>query len=223
MKKTYISSDFTKNKINGVNTIKEKSNFFSSVIIDISDIIDITENDVIWYENYNSEQIDLDSELNLTPNYYSSSDDKNKNHTLTINKSQPNTQKEYNTLWDLEISSSLILFNYIYSLIKQNRTFEGLTNEKFESINIEIFIKNFIITNILPKYKLSKTELYIKHIDINSNIRYKNIWNNNIEKEFIYNRYTLNSKKDSILLTFNQENSKLFVFEYYYSLFYERI
>lgn len=223
MKKTYISTDFTKKEVNGINSIKEKSNFFSSVILDTPDIIAITENDIIWYENYNNEQVDLDSELNISPSYYSSSEDKNKSHTLIINDNQPNSQKEFNTLWNLEIKSSDILFNYIYSSIKENRTFEGLTNQKFDSININIFIDKFIRKNILPKYKLLNIDLYIKHIDIKNNIRYNNIWNNNIESNFIFEKYTLNKKNNNIELIFNQNNSNLFIFEYYYSLFYERI
>lgn len=223
MKKTYISTDFTKKEVNGINSVKEKSNFFSSVILDTPDIIAITENDIIWYENYNNEQVDLDSELNISPSYYSSSEDKNKSHTLIINDNQPNSQKEFNTLWNLEIKSSDILFNYIYSSIKENRTFEGLTNQKFDSININIFIDKFIRKNILPKYKLLNIDLYIKHIDIKNNIRYNNIWNNNIESNFIFEKYTLNKKNNNIELIFNQNNSNLFIFEYYYSLFYERI
>jgi hypothetical protein len=223
MKKTYISSDFLKKEINGVNTIKEKSNFFSSIIIDIPDNIDISDNDIIWYENYNNEQIDLDSELNIEPVYYSTSNDKKQNHILKINENQPKSQLEFNTLWDLEIFSTKILFNHIYSLIKQNRTFEGLINQKFDSLDIDIFIEKYIIVNILPKYKLSKVNLFIKHVDIKNNLKYKNIWNSNIENEFIYNKYTLNNKTNSIELTFSQNNSGSFIFEYYYSLFYERI
>jgi hypothetical protein len=223
MRKTYISSDFKKTPINGVNTIEEKSNFFSTILLDIPDLLEI-DDDVIWYDNYNGEQIDLDSEVNLTPNYYSVSESKLNNHVLSINQSQTKSQLEYNTLWNLRIDNKIILVDYIFSKIKQSRTFEGLLNIKLDSINIDSYIEEYIIANILPKYELNRIELYINHLDIRNNIRYNNIWNSSIDKKNIYNRYSINSNNsNNIEISFTQNDSSMYIFEYYFSLSYNRI
>lgn len=218
MKKTYISSDISTKVINGINSLKEMSNHFSSVLINIPDDIFINDEDLIWYQDYTGEQIDIEQESNVK--HYSSSKDKLDNHILYIN---PNQSKfSINTLWDMEINIKQLLFNFIYAKIKQNRTFDKLEQTKLE-LKYDSFLEKFINLNILTKYKFDKLELYIFNKDIKDGIKYQNVWNKNIDKNNLNTKYTIVSNNDILKIQFNQENSSLYIFEYYYSVKFIRI
>jgi hypothetical protein len=219
MKKTYLSSDNGVKVINGVNNIKENSNYFSSTLINIPDYISIDNEDFIWYEDFNGEQIYIDQESN--PIYYSSSNDKLNNHILYLNENQSQDQLNRNTIWNIEINSKQLLFNYIYSKLKQNRTFDKLEQDKLE-INYNSFIDKFINNNLLNKFTFDRLDLYLNNIDIKNGIKHNNIWNNNVKN--VYNNYTILSNDGNILkIQFNQEDSSSYFFEYYYNIKFRRI
>jgi hypothetical protein len=220
MKKTYLSSDIQIKPINGINNIKETSNFFSSSLINIPDTILIDLEDFIWYEDANGEQIYLEHESN--PKYYSSSNDKFENHKLYLEPNQSIDKLNSNTSWVMEINTKQLLFNYIYAKLKQNRTFDKLEQEKIE-INYNSFLEKFININLLNKYKFEQLDLYIQNIEMKNGIKYKNIWNSNINKIYIYKNYNIIKNDDLLNIQFNQKNSSLYFFEYYYSIKFIRI
>lgn len=222
MKKTYITSEFKLNGVNGVNNINEKSNFFSSILINIPDNIEIIHEDFIWYENFNGEQINIDLESNFNPKYYSSSSDKKDNHIIYLKPNQSEEQLNMNAIWYIEINIKQLLFNYIYSRVRQSRTFEGLTQNSIE-INYNSFIEKYINLNLTNKFKFDNLQLYIKNVDIKYGIRYKSIWNDNLTSDYLYNKYNILNSGDILKVEFNQENSLLYFNEYYYSLNLKRI
>jgi len=222
MKKTYISSDLHIKGVNGLNNIKEKGNFFSTVLINIPDYININDEDFIWYEDFTGEQIDMDQESNTNTKYYSSSNDKFNNHRLTIEANQTSGQLSRNTIWNIEINIKQLLFNYIYAKIKQNRTFDKLDKNKLD-IEYTSLIEKFINLNILDKFKFEQLDLYLMYVDIKNGVKHKNTWNKNIDKINIYTKYSILSNNDLLKIQFNQEDSSLYLFDYYYSVKFKRI
>ena len=93
MRRNYISPEFEYRKVFGTLNMKEESTFFGSKMLEIEDIIELHNQGIIYYQNSNNEQIDLDIERSLNPIVYSASDDKKNNHTLVIDESQSDPQR----------------------------------------------------------------------------------------------------------------------------------
>lgn len=222
MRRNYISPEFMNTAIYGTFNMIQSSNFFGSNILNIEDNICISNQNIIYYQKLNGEQIDISIESSLQSNVYSSSDNKRINHILKIDNNQLNGQKETNTKWILEINYNNVLYDYIYSIIKKNRIFEGVTNKMTNTNDINTSIKEYINKNILNKYKLGNIDVYIIYNDllINDTLRYQNIWDSNI----ISNNNLLNKKQisfinNSVEIKFTQEKtSKNYNFKYFFNL-----
>lgn len=207
----------------------EESNFFASKMLEIEDSISIKNQDIIYYQNLNGEQIDYSIESSLQSYVFSSVSNKGSNHTLFLDENQSKSQKEKNTKWVLKIEVEKILKEFIFAELKKYRTFEGIKNEMTRYNNIDIALNNYIDFNVKDRYKLETIDLYIKYKDLRSQniLRYKNIWNSNISSP--ENKYTRSQRETSVdgsvvTLIFNQEKpSTDWSFEYYFDLNFEKL
>ena len=84
MKTTHISPEFIYNNVNGTLSMLEKKSFFGSKMIKISDYINIDSSNLIYYQNSNNEQLNLNIESTLTPIIYDTVSDKLNNSSLNI-------------------------------------------------------------------------------------------------------------------------------------------
>lgn len=227
MRRTYISPEYNNNIVNGTFNMVEQSSFFGSKMLETESQISIDSNDIIWYQRINNEQIDFSIESSLKSKFYSSSDNKRKNHRLLIDEKQSQFQKERNTKWILEINLSSILQNYVFASMKKYRTFEGLKNEMTIYNDVDVALNEYIKSNVLNRYRFSKIELFIEYKELrNSNIlRYKNIWNPNVPKDSILDKFQLNQViPDSLIyISFDQRPSSQFAFEYYFNILFDKI
>lgn len=227
MRRTYISPEYNNNIVNGTFNMVEQSSFFGSKMLETESQISIDNNDIIWYQRTNNEQIDFSIESSLKSKFYSSSDNKRKNHRLLIDEKQSQFQKERNTKWILEINLSSILQNYVFASMKKYRTFEGLKNEMTIYNDVDVALNEYIKSNVLNRYRFSKIELFIEYKELrNSNIlRYKNIWNPNVPKDSILDKFQLNQViPDSLIsISFDQRPSSQFAFEYYFNILFDKI
>lgn len=119
MRRTYMSPEFTHYRVWGSNNMVEESTFFGAKMLEIEDVIKLTDIDITWYQNINGEQLDYSIESSSQPNVYSCSIDKSQKHTLELDLSQPNYQKENKAKWIMTINSYEILFSYLYSIMKK--------------------------------------------------------------------------------------------------------
>lgn len=218
MRRNYISPEYHNNIVDGTLNMIEESNFFSSKMLEIEDLITIDSIDLIWYENELKEQLDLSIESTNNPLVYSPSEDKKLNSKLKINK-------KTNTEWILEINSKKILENYLFATLKKFRTFEGLKKYKNISNDVDESIKKYIKSNILNRYKYKNTKLYIDYKLISDNyyLLYKNNWNPNINEENIFKDFKTKLIQDKLILTFLQKDNKKYIFDYYYNISFEII
>ena len=229
MRRTYISPEYINKKVYGSFNMVEESNFFSSKMLDIEDTLYVAKQDLIYYQNSNGEQLNLAIESSIASLVYSSTTDKLNNHSLIIDESQTQYQKDRNTKWILTINLSDILKNYLFASMKKFRSFDGLKNLMTRNGDVNVSLKNYIDFNVVNRYKFSKVDLYISYKDLRNQsiLRYKNDWNANIDLES--NRVVKIQSEtaydgSSVNLIFNQEkDSSQFAFDYYFNILFEKL
>jgi hypothetical protein len=113
-------------------------------MLEIEDSIIISNQEVIYYQNANGEQIDFSIESSLQSYNYSSITDKEQNHTLVIDNSQPLYQKTENTRWILTIDLEKIIKNFLFANLKKYRTFEGIKKDMTIYDDVNVAIRNYI-------------------------------------------------------------------------------
>lgn len=230
MRRSYISPEFEHKGVYGTLNMVEESNFFGAKMLEIEDSILINDQNIIYYQMPNGEQLDLSVENTLQSYVYSAIDDKYKNHQLIIDETQSEYSKNNLTTWILEIKIKNILTNYIFGELKRWRTFEGVrTNMTFDN-DVNSSIRDYIENNVINRYKLSKVDLYIDYKDLRSQniLRYKNSWNSDISKNPNNKNLKFQSNTDLdgsfTKITFNQDrSSSLYSFDYFYNLYFEKI
>jgi hypothetical protein len=226
MRRTYISPEYHSNLVPGTLNMVEESNFFSAKMIDIEEEIKIDNIDIRWYQNPSNEQIDLSIESTINPSFYSTSNDKKSKHTLFLDKTQSDYQKERNAKWILDIDVRSILSNYIFATLKKYRTFEGVKNNTTVYNDVNISIKDYINFNIINRYKIKKIDLYLAYRNLTEQgLRYKNNWNINLPDSSLFDKYQRISEYDEskVRLIFEQLNSSQYIFDYYFNISFERI
>jgi len=132
----------------------------------------------------------------------------------------------------LTINLATILENYLFATLKQYRTFEGISNNMCYSGDVNFSIKQYILKNVVDRYRFSRVELFLNYVDLrDQNIRrYNNTWALNpsivgVESNKIKNLQTETEYDfSSIRVIFNQQkSSQLFSFEYYFKLYWEKL
>lgn len=224
MRRSYISPEFSKTNVFGSFNSFEESNFFGSKMLEIEDIIEIKDQNIIYYQNSKNEQIDINVESTQNSTIYSSFDTKQLNHKLIIDESQPINQKKKKTRWLIDIDTNVILTEFIFANIKKERTFQSLTSDMVVSKDVNVYIRNYIQNNVLDRYRLIGIDLFIDYLDINSNgnLLYKNIFDKRTFNRF--DKFRLETKTNNITLTFDQEkDSDQFSFKYFFNLRFEKI
>lgn len=229
MRRNYISPEFEYKEVFGTYNMVEESNFFGAKMLEIEDSILINNQNMIYYQMPNGEQLDLSVENTLQSYVYSSSIDKEKNQILSIDTSQTEYTKENLTNWYLDINLKEILKNYIFSELKRYRTFEGIRTNMNSYNDVNVAIKGYINYNIIDRYKLSKIDLYLKYKDLrNQNLlRYKNSWNYDIvNPSNRLSKFQSEMSPDGSYtrITFNQQKpSSSYSYEYFFNLYFEKL
>ena len=229
MRRSYISPEYQHKRVYGTFNMVEESNFFSSKMLEIEDSISIDVQDIIYYQNLKGEQLDYAIESSLQSYIYSSVTDKKENHTLILDEKQQIYQKDKNTKWILTIDLEKILKNYLFSIMKKHRSFEGIRTDMTLNDDVNISLKSYIVNNVYNRYKLKNIDLYVSYNSLrNQNVlRYKNRWeyksisNNNKMTKL----QTETSIDGSIIkLNFTQDRSSQdYNFDYFFNLTFDKL
>jgi hypothetical protein len=228
MRRNYISSEYTKTNVYGTFNMLEESNFFSGKMLEIEDNVSIINEDIIWYQRLNGEQLDFTTESSLNSIVYSSSLSKQKNHKLILDEKQSDFQLNRNTKWILDIPLSTILSEYIFANLKRWRTFEGLKTDYTLEKDVNIAMLKYISSNVLTRYRFTKIELFIDYKDLRSDnlLKLKNTWNNNLNRNNLFNKIetiTDFDEKNIKVLFEQQKSSSDFNFEYFFNVYFQKI
>jgi len=232
MRRTYISPEYSHSRTFGTFNMLESSNLLASKMLEIEDEINLLNQSVVYYQNSNSEQIDLAVESSTTPISYLLSNDKFSKSTLEIDQSQNEFQRNGNTKWILTVNLKQILTNYIFAILKENRTFEGVRNSMTSNNNVDTSMREYISKNVLNRYKLDSISLYLKYNDLRRQValRFKNNWTTNVDEIFLdqnkLKKIETQTSFDysSVKVGFAQErSSQLYNFDYYYTILWKKI
>lgn len=228
MRITHISPEFNYSKVNGTLSMNEKKSFNASKMIKYDDVVYIQNQNIIYYQNSEGEQINFNTEKLLEPNIYNADEDKRNNSNLHLDESQNKIQLDNNTFWKLTVNYEELLLNYLIAKLKSFRTFEGVSNSMTINNDVNDAIKTYIRTNLFSRYEFKKIELFISYNDIDTGLlKFKNNWNPNIQ-----NKANILTKMDirndiidkKLNITFNQEKpSSKYSFDYYFNLNFEKI
>ncbi len=226
MRRNYISNEFRSDVVNGTLSMVEKSSFFGSKMMSIDDHILVDSSNIVYYQNSKSEQINLPLELTYEPLYINLNNVKIKN--CIVYRDDNGFNDLNNSNWIIEINFKNILLEYLFGKLKNVRTFNGIYVENTRNNNIDLSIKDYIVSNLLDRYLYDSIELWISYNDLfeDGNLRYVNSFNpniindNNINREFekIYSddktiKFKFKSKKDTSKSSF----------DYYFNIKYNRI
>jgi len=228
MRRTYISPEFFYKRIHGTLSMKEQSAFFGSKMMEIEEKLDITKDNLVYYQNSNGEQLDIDNEINLPEILYDATIDKNVNHRLSFDV-QTDEEKNDLTKWVMIINLKTIMRNYLFASLKKYRTFEGVKRDHVRNNSLDNSLFEYIDRNIFSRYELEKIEIYLLPIDLcgDNTLRYKNIYDPFIESSsnsFTTFTQTFTEDNSQIRISFKQPKvSKDFSFKYYYNLRFKKI
>lgn len=232
MRRSYISPEYQNRAVYGTLNMVEESTFFGAKMLEVEDTISIDNQDIIYYQRPNGEQLDVSIETSLDSYIYSpgsNNGDKFKNHTLVIDNTQPKYQLDNNTRWILTIDLKTIITNYLFATLKKYRTFEGVKNDMTMFNDVNVAVTSYIRSNVLDRYKYKSVELYIRYQDLrNQNLlRYNNTWSTNIidpTYKIIKIQTETEFDQSSIKIMFNQESpSSSYKFDYYFNILFEKI
>lgn len=229
MRRTYISPEYQNRSVYGTLNMVEESTFFGAKMLEVEDTISIDNQDIIYYQKLNGEQLDFSIESSLSSVVYSSSTNKLNNHTLELDTTQPKYQLDNNTRWILTIDLKTIITDYLYATLKRYRTFEGVKNEMTMFNDVNVGVRNYIQSNVLNRYKFKSIDLYVRYQDLRNQslLRYKNKWDNNIINptyKLIKFQTETEFDESSIRITFNQEKpSTAYSMDYYFNILFEKI
>ena len=229
MRRNYISPEFDHKEVYGTYNMVEESNFFGAKMLEIEDSILINNQNIIYYQMPNGEQLDLSVENTLQSYVYSASSDKEKNHILTIDPTQTEYTKENLTNWTLDLNIKGMLANYLFGELKRWRTFEGIRTNMNSYNDVNTAINNYINFNVIDRYKLSSIDLYLRYKDLRSQnlLRYKNVWNPEIVSpttKFTKFQSEMSVDGGYAKVTFNQQQpSSSYTFEYFFNLYFEKL
>lgn len=229
MRRNYISPEFEHKEVYGTYNMVEESNFFGAKMLEIEDTLLINNQNIIYYQMPNGEQLDLSVENTLQSYVYSASSDKEKNHILAIDPTQTEYAKNNLTIWTLDLNLKGILANYLFAELKRWRTFEGIRTNMNSYNDVNTAINNYINFNVIDRYKLSSIDLYLSYKDLRSQnlLRYKNKWNSEIVSpttKFTKFQSEMSVDGGYTKVTFNQQQpSSLYTFEYFFNLYFEKL
>jgi len=229
MRRNYISPEFEHKEVYGTYNMVEESNFFGAKMLEIEDNILINNQNIIYYQMPNGEQLDLSVENTLQSYVYSAASDKEKNHILTIDPTQTQYTKDNLTNWTLDLNIKGILANYLFAELKRWRTFEGIRTNMNSYNDVNSAINNYMNVNVIDIYKLSSIDLYLRYKDLRSQnlLRYKNVWNPDIVSpttKFTKFQSEMSVDGGYAKVTFNQQQpSSSYTFEYFFNLYFEKL
>lgn len=243
MRRNYISPEWDYIKVPGTFNMTENLSLLSSKMLEIEDSLIIENQNLVYFQNSNKEQINLEVESSLQPISYSSGEDKRINHTLEIDNTQSQNQKNNLSRWIIRIDSETILTNHIFALLKRYRTFEGIKSNMTKNGDVDFAIKEYVLKNVTNRYKITKIDLYINYVNlIDRNIlKWNNVWAGHkdtltsreaitptdiIQESNRLSKFETQTEFDysKVVVTFTQEKkAEEFCFDYFFNIRYEKI
>jgi len=238
MKNDLIITRFKTENTHGTKSHHEMRSFFGSKMMEIEDSIKIDESTIQYSEVYN-----MSNPNNNGYQYYNDIDllekiylidlfnIKLEHHNINL-LPQSDIDMENSTKWLLNINYENILMDYLFYRIKESRTFKCIKYTDVLSENINNYIRSYIRTNILNRYKTDSIDLYVKYIslsegdiDINPLIQFNPLFDKNVKDEKnIVKNINLFDNGTSLDINYKQiKKSSEYKFDYYFDINFIKI
>ena len=241
MKSNLILKKFSVNSVPGTMNQQELRTFFGGKIIYSEDNIYINDDAIKFsqvvsdynngYQYYDINTIPASWETEFNENL---TDLKNNYQNISL-YNQTAADINNNTRWQINISASKILRDYLFYKIKEQRVFKVIRENDIYSNNINNAIYEYINKNIFSRYRLNKISFYANYYDITQQTIYDNIslqYNPQFDVS-VYNDSNLTNinisgydpyKFDTVTILYNQSKpSDKFGFNYYFDLNFTKI
>lgn len=226
MRRNYISDEFIFSDVNGTLSMYEKSSLMGGKVMSIVDNIIVDNSNIIYYQNSKFEQINLPLELTYNPFYVNLSSLKQDNSILY--KDNSGFSDINNSNWIIEINYKKILLEYLFGVLKNKRTFQGIFVENTLNGSVDLSIREYIISNLIDRYSYDSIELWISYKDLNDDGNF--IYNNNFNVN-ILNSLNINKEFEKIYIDENlvkfrfksKKDTSRYAFDYYFNIKYNRI
>jgi len=235
-KSTYLADEFVYNSIFGTFNMKEKKSFFGSKGMDIEDQILINESSVTFFEDPatgeqsstgGTETLNTDYNFNVLKNEY---------HTIEQKKLQTELEREEITKWVIKLDAQKLLKDYLFSSIKNARTFENIENENTLPNKVNLAVQSYIDFNLLDRYEIERIDFYVQYFlieDDPSLKRYDPLYSLNVKQNKIANignaqqttdiSVTGSTENNDIEIEYTQtKNSLDYKYDYYFDVIFRR-
>jgi hypothetical protein len=171
MKNDLMLKKYSKEFDKGTKNMKELKSYFGSKLIDIEDNI-LIDNTAIQYNELQDGINDGFQYYNIdklggteVPVVKDLTELKHQYHTIET-LTQNIQDLENNTKWLINIDIKNILREYLFTRIKEARSFKTIKKADTKSKNINLSIYKFIDINVLDRYELDTIDFYVKYEDI---------------------------------------------------------
>lgn len=228
MRRQGISPEYTYIDTAGTFNMIEQKSFMGSKLMSIENPIAITDQDIVYYQQLSGEQLNLNQEINISKIIFSSLAEKERNHQINLDATQTETDRNGRTKWVININLIEILRNYMFTRIKERRSFSGILSEETSFKSIDDSIRQYLNNNIIGLYDIKNIDLFVEYLPLSEEARkrYEVKYDRNIRLDNNKsNKFSLSFSKDRsyVQVFFTQEkNSKDFTFNYYFDLNYEQ-
>lgn len=238
MKSDLIITRFKTQPIIGTKESNDTKTFFGSKMVDIEDTITIDDSKIQYSELFKTDMTDNNGYQfykdidNLESIYLINLTDVKKDyHTITL-VSQAVIDLTNNTQWNISINWKDILRDYMFYKLKNRRTFKCIKYTDVLSENINLFIRDYIIDNLLNRYQFTQLNFYVEYVDLQTgdefsepNLLFDPIFTIDVKKEENsiknVNSTLLN---DLLLINYKQtQSSANKKFNYYFDLIFTKI
>ena len=142
MRKSFMTKEYSREFIKGTMNMKEQKSFFTSIMLEIEDIINISDTQLSWTESDNGTQKLKSETITQT---YNAITHKFNNHSISLAPNQSDNDVKFYTSWLLNIKIKDILKEYVYSYLKYNRVFEYVNPDYTYNKNMITKLLNYKI------------------------------------------------------------------------------
>jgi len=247
MKENLILKKYKKEKVFGTFNLLEEETFFGSKVMEIEDNISLDDKSIQYYHHIDNTS-DETSKNNGFQNYELNTfletfcildvvKLKLNNHTISkLQQSAKN--EENNTKWLININTKNILKEYLFSKIKERRTFKSLSYKSFLNKNINESIYQYIEENLYDRFKFDKIEFFVEYYDISNNSIYHNTTLKKFDPQFKSSVGVIENQNNSVNVEINNfldpladikinyfqtKSSQEYKFDYYFNLYFNKI
>lgn len=247
MRRNYYKEHYSYEKVRGTLTTNLANTFFNGGIFLPQEII-LDDEDVVYYEKLNGEQINFNVERENAPKVFSSNQTKLdisriqpllnkeltiKNETLnnlpvsSINELDVWQESDFSGEYQLSFNQRNLLLEYIFAKVKEMRIFESLLNSETKG-TVNEWIKNWIKDNIINLYRLKDVALYIDYRQLsNSSDNNKiglNRWKTDTTTKPTLSNVRWQEGQDIVYVEWKMEEDYLaYNMDYYYIPTWEKI